>query len=93
MTEPVDIPAKAGPRRKRRALAGFRLDREALKAFRARLRARGHTMQPTLEAWVKRWLEQNPPHAEDLGDEIQKGQEEIRRLIELLSRKGPPTQG
>jgi len=70
--------------RNTRAVTGFRLDPETLALFRKRLRERGMSMQPTLEACVKRWLETGDPFPATLASEILKDQEELRKLAELL---------
>ena len=70
--------------KKTRAVTGFRLDPETLSLFRARLRERGMSMQPTLEAWVKRWLETGEPFPPSLAGEIRKDHQELRKLLESL---------
>ena len=41
-------------------------------------------MQPTLEAWVKRWLETGEPFPPSLAGEIHKDHQELRKLLESL---------
>jgi len=74
----------------RRSAAGFRLDPAVLKAFRAKLRERGMAMQPTLETWVKQWLDNQSPYAADTLVEIRNSQEEIRTLLLALGNQQGP---
>jgi len=72
---------------KNRPVTGFRLDPETLAAFQTLLRKRGMVMQPTLESWVKRWLETGEPFPEKIIAEVREGQHELRALLKALSGK------
>jgi hypothetical protein len=76
--------------KKNRPVTGFRLDPETLDQFQVRLRERGMAMQPTLEAWVKRWLETGEPFPDDILIQVRRGQEELRALVEDLARQRDP---
>lgn len=47
-------------------------------------------MQPTVESWIKRWLEKGTPYPENKLAEIRNGQEEIRSLLFSLASSGTP---
>jgi hypothetical protein len=73
------------PPNKHRPVTGFRLDPETLALFQTRLRQRGMLMQPTLEAWVKRWVETGEPFPEKIIGELREGRDELRTLLRALS--------
>jgi hypothetical protein len=74
-------------RKKRRPVTGFRLDPDVLAAFHARLRAGGMAMQPTVEGWVKRWLDGGATHPDHVLTEIRAGQNDIRNLLIAVAGK------
>jgi hypothetical protein len=76
--------------KKRRPVVGFRLEADTLSEFQAQLRQRHLAMQPTLEGWVRRWLDHAGDSPEAILEEVRDAQNDFRELLLALAEKVQP---